>query len=151
VPISKSNSYAEETPPASVPDGDAPPAWPGHAPAERAAVNDMPVTSTVKAEHMLALVAAALAGAGIIMALLYAVATLRRRSPSRGWTTAANSARTPMRPFDSVGRLPDETARKAIPQRRVAEDEPRDLKQELALRLEDLAIRRAAIARRQGA
>jgi hypothetical protein len=154
LPVSASDSYAEETTPATAQVNDAPSTLPVHAAAEVA--NDASATSAVKLEHMLALLAAALAVAGIIGGLLYVASSMRQRRPARTWNFAARDARLQLQK-DALLQLqqssaasyhPTDAVRR--PAQRVAdrEGEQRDPRQELALRLQELAIRRAAVARR---
>ena len=143
-PISTSNSYAEETESANEQD-EMPLVWPVLTPAELAAAG-LSRPPTVKAEHLLALLAAALALAGILTGLVYAISSVHfwRRGPDTS-AVASKTARVQMQPFGSAGarhrqvglvRKPAATAR--APDLPREPREPRDPRRDFELALREL-------------
>lgn len=99
---STSNSYAEETASTDAQD-DMPLIWPVLSAAELAAAEPSSAPA-IKTEHLLTLIASALALASIIMGLVYAISPFqRRRRHPHTRDIASNEARVQLRPFGSAG------------------------------------------------
>ena len=119
--------------------------WPVLTAAELAAAG-LSRPPEIKAEHMLALLAAALSLAGILTGLVYAISSVHfwRRRPDTS-TIASNARRLQMHPFESAGarhrqvgvvRKPAATTRAVDLPRE--QREPRDPRREFELALREL-------------
>lgn len=156
-PAALSTNYAEEPAQVDAAEDDMPLVWPVLTAAEADAATAPPV---VRHEHMLGILAGALALAGIIMALVYRLASIRRRKaqPAR-WDIAAHTARVQMHPFRRADAAPRASLpmRKPAPAKRAADldreshearrlRELREIRQGLESRLQELrdARRRSA-------
>jgi len=109
-PAALSTSYAEEPAQADAED-DMPLVWPVLTAAEAEAAAARPV---VRHEHMLGILAGALALAGIIIALVYRLASIRRRKPRPArWDIASHTARVPRVRSGAPTRSPVQTCPRA--------------------------------------